>query len=337
MKAAVLRSFGRPLEIEERADPVLGEGDILVKLTACGVCHTDLHAVRGDWPLKPRLPLIPGHEGTGSVVAVGPGVSAWRVGDRVGVPWLHSACGSCRHCRRGWGNLCAYQKCTGYSVDGAFAGLVRARADFVVGLPEGLGMVEAAPLMCAGLTTFKGLREMDVEEGEWAAVFGAGGLGHIGIQYALAMGLRVAAVDIAPSRLELARELGAELTIDASAEDPVRRVQRELGGVQGVLMTAVSSTAFRQGLGMLDRHGTMVVLALPPGEFQVPVLDLVLGRKTVRGSIVGTPEDLAEALEVAVRKGVRPRCREEPLEAVNEVLGELEAGTIDGRVVLRVD
>ena len=215
MKAAVVREFGKPLAIEEVEVPRPGAGEVLVRIRACGVCHTDLHAAEGDWPVKPKPPFIPGHEGVGHVAAVGAGVRHVKEGDRVGVPWLHTACGHCEHCLAGWETLCEQQQNTGYSVDGGFAEYALADADYVGHLPASVGFVEIAPILCAGVTVYKGLKVTDTRPGNWVVISGIGGLGHMAVQYAKAMGLNVAAVDVDDAKLDLARRLGATVTVNA--------------------------------------------------------------------------------------------------------------------------
>ena len=337
MRAAVARRLGEPLTIEEVAVPEPGPGQVLVRLAASGVCHTDLHAVRGDWPVKPSTPFIPGHEGVGHVAALGAGVTRVKEGDRVGVPWLHTACGACPHCRTGWETLCGSQKNTGYSVNGTFAEYVLADPDYVGMLPAALEFGPAAPVLCAGLTVYKGLKETEARPGEWVAISGIGGLGHMAVQYAKAMGLHVAAVDVHPEKLDLARSLGADLAVNAREEDPGYALQRLVGGMHGVLVTAVSPTAFEQAFGMLRPHGTMALVGLPPGRFAMPIFDTVLKRITVRGSIVGTRQDLEEALSFAGEGKVASHFSWRKLEEINEIFGRMEEGAIDGRVVLRLD
>ena len=244
MKAAVVHEFGKPLVIEEVPIPVPGDGQILVKVEACGVCHTDLHAANGDWPVKPNPPFIPGHEGVGYVVKVGPNVKHIKEGDRVGVPWLYSACGHCEYCLDAWETLCLKQENTGYSVNGSFAEYVVADADYVGILPDNVGFVEIAPVLCAGVTVYKGLKMTDTKPGDWVVISGIGGLGHMAVQYAKAMGLNVAAVDIDDAKLDLAKRLGASVTVNAAKTDPAAALQKEIGGAHGVLVTAVSPKAF---------------------------------------------------------------------------------------------
>jgi len=336
MKAAVVQQFGEPLVLREVPVPQPGPGQALVEIIASGVCHTDLHAADGDWPVKPSLPFTPGHEGAGIVVALGPGVTHLKEGDRVGVAWLHSACGHCEFCLSGWETLCLEQKNSGYSVNGSFAQFAIAQADYLGRIPENLSFVDAAPILCAGVTTYKGLKETETRAGEWVVISGVGGLGHIAIQYAKAMGLHVAAVDLGPEKMALARTLGAEIAIDAKAQDPPTEIQKQIGGAHGVLVTAVSTIAFKQAIGMLRRGGTCVLNGLPPGEFPVSIFDLVLNRYTLRGSIVGTRVDLKEALAFAAEGKVKATIETQPLESINNVLARLKAGKVNGRIVLGI-
>eukprot|EP00752_Nemacystus_decipiens_P001074 g1074.t1 len=333
MKAAVVREFGKPLAIEEAPIPEVPDEGILVKVEACGVCHTDLHAADGDWPVKPAPPFIPGHEGVGHVAAVGRAVKGVKEGDRVGVPWLHTACGHCRYCITGWETLCHDQQNTGYSVNGGFAEYALADPAYVGHLPDGLDFAPAAPLLCAGVTVYKGLKETDTKPGDVVVISGIGGLGHLAVQYAKAMGLHVIAVDVDEAKLKLAREMGADSTINAKESDPAAEVQAG-GGADGVLVTAVSRTAFAQAVGMLRRGGTMALVGLPPGAFDLDIFDTVLNRKTIRGSIVGTRMDLIEALQFGGEGKVAVHYATEALDDVNAVFDRMRAGAIDGRVVL---
>jgi propanol-preferring alcohol dehydrogenase len=335
MKAAVVHEFGKPLSIEEVPIPEVGPRDVLVRIEASGVCHTDLHAASGDWPVKPKLPLIPGHEGCGTVAAVGREVTHVKEGDIVGVPWLHTACGHCEHCVGGWETLCESQQMTGYTVDGGYAEYVLADPDYVGKLPNGANLPEFAPVLCAGVTVYKGLKETDTKPGDWVAISGIGGLGHMAVQYAKAMGRHVVAVDIAADKLELARKLGADMTIDASKQDPAEEVAKTIGGCHGVLVTAVSRPAFAQALGMARRNGTVALVGLPPGDFPVPIFEVVLKRITLRGSIVGTRLDLQECLSFAGEGVVHSTVAVEPLENINSVFDRMKQGTIEGRIVLQ--
>jgi propanol-preferring alcohol dehydrogenase len=336
MQAAVVREFGKPLIIEETAIPTPGPGQILVKIAAAGVCHTDLHAANGDWPVKPQPPFIPGHEGVGHVAAVGSSVKHVKEGDRVGVPWLYTACGHCRHCLAGWETLCKDQKNTGYSVNGSFAEYVIADPDYVGHLPGKVDFVEVAPVLCAGVTVYKGLKVTDTKPGDWVVISGIGGLGHMAVQYAKAMGLNVLAVDVDDSKLQLAKRLGAALTVNARTTDPVAFVKKTIRGAQGVLVTAVSPKAFEQALNMADRGGTVALNGLPPGDFSLSIFDTVLNGITVRGSIVGTRLDLQEALDFANDGKVKATVEVDKLGNINGVFDRMRAGKIDGRIVLNM-
>lgn len=336
MKAAVVHAFGQPLQIEEVPVPEVPPGQVLVKVAASGVCHTDLHAASGDWPVKPTLPFIPGHEGVGHVAAVGAGVKDIREGDRVGVPWLHTACGHCEHCITGWETLCDQQQMTGYTVNGAYAEYVLADPGYVGHLPANIGFTEIAPVLCAGVTVYKGLKVLECKPGDWVAISGVGGLGHLAVQYAKAMGFHVAAVDIDDEKLKLARSVGADMVINAATQDPVQEMQKAIRGAHGVLVTAVSRSAFAQALGMLHKRGTMSMVGLPPGDFALPIFDVVLNAKTVRGSIVGTRKDLQEALAFAGEGKVHTVCSEDRLDNINAVFDRMREGRIEGRVVMRM-
>lgn len=334
MKAAVVHAFNKPLQIEEVPVPSVGPGQILVKIAATGVCHTDLHAVQGDWPVKPNPPFIPGHEGVGHVVSVGAGVTHLKEGDRVGVPWLYSACGHCEHCLGGWETLCEKQQNAGYSVNGSFAEYTLADANYVGILPDNVSFTEIAPILCAGVTVFKGLKMTETKPGQWVVISGIGGLGHLAVQYAKAMGMNVAAVDVDDSKLALASRLGATVTVNARQQDPATCLKKEIGGAHGALVTAVSPIAFQQAIGMTRRGGTIALNGLPPGNFELSIFDMVLDGTTVRGSIVGTRLDLQEALNFAGEGKVHATIATEPLENINDIFARMHAGKIEGRIVI---
>lgn len=336
MKAAVAHTFGAPLSIDHVPIPTVGKNQILVKIYASGVCHTDLHAVNGDWPVKPTLPLIPGHEGAGIVVAAGENVTNVKIGDRVGVPWLHTACGHCDYCWDGWETLCLSQKNTGYAVNGCYAEYVLADPNYVGLLPKNLSFADAAAILCAGVTVYKGIKETNTKPGDWVAIAGVGGLGHMAVQYAKAMGLKVIAIDVHDEQLKLAKHLNADIVINAATEDPVARVQKEVGGAHGVLVTAVSTSSFAQAVAMLRRKGTVSLVGLPPGDFKLSIFDIVLNRKTVRGSIVGTRLDLEEALAFAADGKVAVQYTKDRLENINAIFDKMKAGKIAGRIVMEL-
>ena len=335
MHVAVVEQFGTPLALQEWDIPSPRPGEILVKTEACGVCHTDLHAATGDWPLKPKMPFIPGHEAIGLVAAIGAGVTTVKEGDRVGVPWLYSACGHCEYCLTAWETVCAKAEFGGYTKDGGFAEYLIADPDYVAHIPAGLDPKQAAPLICAGITTYKGIKETKARPGEWIVISGAGGLGHLAIQYAKMMGLSVCAVDIDDVKLALATKMGADFVVNAKHGEPVEAVKKATdGGAQGVLITAPSLGAFKQGIGMTRKRGTCVLVGLPPGDFPVPLFEVVADCITIRGSFVGNREDMAEALAFAVDGKVKADIELQPLSAINDVFDRLEHGRVAGRVVL---
>ena len=334
MRAAVLEAFGEPLAVTEVPRPEPAAGEVVVRLEASGLCHTDIHTAHGDWEVAPELPLVPGHEGVGVVEAVGDGAPI-AVGARVAIPWLGSACGECELCRSGRENLCPRQRNTGYSTDGCFAEYVRADAAYVVEVPDGIDPVDAAPLTCAGLTTYAALRRAGTRHGDRVAVFGIGGLGHLAVQYARLAGAEVVAVDVVPEKLELARELGAAQAVDASGEDAVRAIRR-LGGADRAIVVAATPVAAAQALASLRRGGTLVLVALPrQGVVELPIVPTVLKGITVTGSIVGTRDELREVLALHAAGRTRVITEERPLDAVNEAMAEVEAGLVPGRIVLR--
>ncbi|MCG2800907.1 MAG: alcohol dehydrogenase AdhP [Cellulomonas sp.] len=334
MSAAVVHQAGGPLTIDEIPVPAPGPNQALVKVATSGVCHTDLHAVEGDWPVKPGLPFVPGHEGYGEVVELGAGVTSLKVGQLVGNAWLWSACGECRFCRTGWETLCEKQQNGGYSVNGSFGEYMLVDATYAARIPDGADPVEVAPILCAGVTVYKGLKVTDTRPGQWVAVSGIGGLGHIAVQYAHAMGMRVVAIDVDEAKLALARKHGAEITVNGRTEDVIESVQDQTGGVDGVLVTAVHPAAFGQAIGLTRRGGTIVFNGLPPGEFPASIFDVVLKGLTIRGSIVGTRQDLAEALDFYATGKIHPTVASEPLENINDIFDRMKKGKIDGRIVL---
>jgi len=335
MKAAVVTAFNKPLEIKEMPIPEVPAGKVLVKIIATGICHTDLHAMQGDWPIKPTLPFIPGHEGVGEVVEIGAGIDHLKVGDVVGIPWLYSACGHCDHCYAGWETLCKLQQNSGYSVNGSFAEYCLADGEYVGVIPEGVDLLAIAPILCAGVTVYKGLKMTEAKTGNWVAISGIGGLGHVAVQYAKTMGFNVVAIDVDDSKLELAKSLGADVGINALKVDVKEAVLAATGeGCHGVLVTAVSPKAFEQAVAIVRRGGTMVLNGLPPGKFDLSIFDMVLDGITVRGSIVGTRLDLKEALDIAAKGKVKAHISVEPIENINDIFSRMEHGKIDGRIVV---
>ena len=335
MRAAVVQQFGEPLVIEDRPIPEPGPGQITVRMQASGLCHTDIHAAHGDWPVKPIPPFVPGHEGVGIVHALGSGVTSVRRGDTVAVPWLGYACGECKHCLTGWETLCTRQQNTGYSVDGCYAEYFLAEAAFAAKVPAGVSVFDAAPLTCAGVTTYKAVKVGNVRPGDLVAVSGIGGLGHLALQYAKIFGGTVAAIDITDEKLQLAKELGADIVIDARAEDPAAVLQ-EHGGADVAIGLAVDDKSFATAYAGLRRGGRLVLVALPAaGSLQIPVFDTVLNGTSVIGSIVGTRADLADvfALHALGRTKVIYEIRD--IGTVNESIADVLRGRAKARIVLQ--
>ena len=332
-RAAVVQRFREPLTLEQVPRHELAPGQVRVKVEASGLCHTDIHAAHGDWPVKPTPPFVPGHEGVGVVEELGPGVNEVKVGDRVAMPWLAYACGVCDYCVSGRETLCHEQQNMGYSIDGGLAEYATAFARYVVRVPDGIDPLDAAPLTCAGVTMYKAVAVGGTRSTDLVAVFGVGGLGHLAIQYAAIAGGRVVAVDLFEEKLELARELGAEFTVNASEDDPVEAIQR-LGGADQALGIAASPKAFEQAYGSLRRGGTLVFVGLPAdNHVQLPIFETVLGGITMVGSIVGTRADLREVFELHAAGKTRLIREVRPLNAVNEAMADVEAGRVAARVV----
>jgi len=336
MKAAVVHELGGPLSVEDVPKPTPGPGEVVVRVEASGLCHTDIHAAHGDWPVKPVPPFTPGHEGVGIVEAVGTGVTEVVAGDRVAMPWLGYACGVCEYCVSGWETLCLEQKNMGYSMDGGFAEYVKAYGRYVVKVPDGIDPLDAAPLTCAGVTTYKAVKVAGTKPTDLVAVFGIGGLGHLALQYAAIAGGRVVAVDLVEEKLELARELGAEFTVNAAKQDPAPAIQ-ELGGADQAIALAVSPKAFEQAYGSLRRGGTLVFVGLPADNvIELPIFETVLNGITVVGSIVGTRLDLREVFELHAAGKTRVIRETRPLAEINEAIEEVEAGHVPARIVFEL-
>lgn len=335
MKAAVVTSFTEPLEVQDRAVPDPGPGQVLVRIEASGLCHTDIHAAHGDWPVKPTPPFVPGHEGVGIIEALGAGVTQRAVGDRVALPWLGHACGHCDHCVSGWETLCEEQQNTGYSIDGGLAEYVVADATYVVPVPDGVTSFDAAPLTCAGVTTYKAIKVADIKPSERVAVFGIGGLGHLAVQYARLVGGAVIAVDVEDDKLELAHELGADHVVNARTTDPVAAIEA-LGGADVAVVLAVLPSVFEQAFAALRRGGRLVCVGLPPetdGPMSLPIFPTVLKGISVIGSIVGTRQDLAEVFELHARGRTRVVAETRKLDEINGAIDDVLAGRAPARIV----
>jgi len=333
MKAAVVHDFTKPLSLGEVPIPEPGQGEVLVRVETSGLCHTDIHAAHGDWPVKPTPPFIPGHEGVGIVEKVGPGVTTPKVGDRVAMPWLGSACGVCDYCIDGWETLCEKQVNTGYGVNGAYAEYAVADAAYVAHVPDAVDPLDASVLTCAGLTTYKAVKISGARPGQLMAVFGVGGLGHLALQYGKISGATVVAVDVVDDKLELAKELGADHVVNALKEDPVEAI-KALGGAHTAISVAVAPKAFEQAFASLRRGGTLVFVALPADNFvKLPIFETVLNGITIVGSIVGTRKDLAEVYAIHAQGRTRVVRETRKLDEVNECFEEVEKGQVKARIV----
>jgi propanol-preferring alcohol dehydrogenase len=334
MRAVVVTDFSAPLELREVPIPAPGPQQILIRMEACGICHTDIHIAHGDWPIKPVLPLIPGHEGVGIVERVGAGVPASRIGQRVALPWLGSACGQCGFCVSGWETLCESQRNTGYSIDGGYAEYAVADARYVVAVPDGIPPLEAAPLTCAGVTSYKAVLAGRVGPADRVAVFGVGGLGHLAIQYARHAGGFVTGVDIKAEKLDLARQLGAEQVLDASIADPAAVIQAQ-GGVDVAIVLAAAPSAYEQALRSLRRGGRLVCVGIPTdGVLPVPIFDAVTRGISVIGSIVGTRKDLAEVFALHAAKRTTVTAESRKLEEINQAFADVLANRVQARLVI---
>jgi propanol-preferring alcohol dehydrogenase len=338
VKVAVVRAFDRRLELEDRSVPEPGPGQVLVRIETCGLCHTDIHAARGEWPVKPSPPFVPGHEGVGVVERLGPGdPGGLEPGMRVALPWLGYACGVCRYCNSGRETLCLAQRNMGYSMDGAFAEYAIGYVRHVVRVPDGVAAADASPLTCAGVTTYKAVKVSGARSASLVAVIGVGGLGHLALQYARITGATVVAVDVSERRLRTALDLGAEHVVHAREEDPVAAIQR-LGGADQAIVTAVQPVAFEQAFRSLARGGRLVCVGLPAhDEMRLPIFATVLGGLDVMGSIVGTRHDLEEVFELHRRGLTTVELAERRLDEVNESIDAVLDGTAPAaRLVFRL-
>jgi propanol-preferring alcohol dehydrogenase len=336
MKAAIIEEFKQPLVLRDIDLPVPDPDDVLIRVEACGVCHSDLSVVEGGWPQLKKLikrPLIPGHEIVGRVVEKGVKVSALAIGDRVGVAWLHWSCGQCELCNEGFENLCPKQAITGVSVDGGYAEFIKAKASHAIAIPAAISTEEAAPLLCAGVTAYRAVRSAAVRPGQRVAVFGIGGLGHIAVQLARNSGAKVIAVDIAEDKLKLARELGADQTLNAMTEDIAKAI-RSQGGVHAAIVTSSSRTAYTQAFYAVRPAGTLVVVGLPAEDLSFPAI--MMREMVIRSVATGTRADLREVLALAAQKKIRCLVETCHLEEINQVLDQMRQGLIPGRMVIKM-
>ncbi len=332
MRAAVVPALGKPLEIREVPVPEPARGQVLVRIEASGLCHTDIHAARGDWPVKPKIPLIPGHEGVGRVVSVGDDVDPALIGTRVALPWLGHACGSCRYCVGGWETYCTAPAYTGYTIDGSYAEYAIGYASHAVPVPDGVSSMDAAPLTCAGVTTYKALKVAKPQPNETAMIVGIGGLGHLALQYARIFGTTTVAVDVEDAKLELAKELGADHVVDARGDQAAALAA--LGGVDVAVVTVPSPAAMRAAHAALNPNGRLVLVGLPAdNRLELPVFETVLKGISVIGSLVGTRNDLADCFALHAQGHTRVITETRRLEDVNECFEEVLAGQVPARLV----
>ena len=333
MKAAVVREFKKPLVLEDLDVPEPGPGQVVVQIETSGLCHTDIHAAYGDWPVKPTPPFVPGHEGVGRVVRLGAGVSRLHEGDRVAIPWLGWACGACEACASGWETLCSAAKYTGYTVNGGFAEYAVADAAFVGIVPDAVDPLDAAPLTCAGVTTYKAVKVSGARSSDLVAIYGVGGLGHLAIQYAKIAGATVAAVDVFDQKLEVAKHVGASYTFNSRTEDSAAEIQK-LGGADVAIALAATPAAFEQAYASLRPNGTLVLVALPADNImRLPIFETVLKGIKVVGSLVGTRVDLAETFQLHADGRTHIVRESRKLDDVNRSIDELLSGGIEGRIV----
>ncbi|MGI8333203.1 alcohol dehydrogenase catalytic domain-containing protein [Actinomadura scrupuli] len=317
----VVRELGRP-----------PAGHVRLRVETCGVCHTDVLAVEG-LRADPDRPVVPGHEIVGVIDAVGDGVTAWRVGERVGVGFLGGQCGECGDCRRGDFVNCTDQPQIGTTVDGGYAEVAFARTSGLVRIPEGMDSLEASPLLCAGLTMFKALQQTGAPAGTLVAVQGIGGLGHLGLQYAARLGYRVAAIARGTGKAELAARLGADHYIDSAAEDPGAAL-RKLGGAAAIIATAASGASMSPLVAGLAHRGRMVVVGAAADPLSVNTADLIFGTRTLGGSLTGTSIENEDNLAFSERRGIRPLVETMPLAEAPKAYERMMSGQARFRVVL---
>jgi propanol-preferring alcohol dehydrogenase len=336
MKAAILHDFAQPLTIEDVPTPTPDAGELLIKIAASGVCHSDLHIASGEWDMLKRaakFPLILGHEITGTVAAIGAGVEGFALGDRVGVPWLHQTCGACEYCRSGRETLCGKQVITGVMVDGGYAEYAKAQASHTIKLPDALNFAEAAPLLCAGVTVYRAIKEAGLHPGETVAVFGVGGLGHLAVQVGKQLGFTVGAVDVTEDKLQLATDCGADWTVNAATTQAYKEIKAK-GGAHVALVTSGSKAAYETALRSLRKAGTLMVVGMTPEPIPLNIQAMLAGEYTIKASTVGTRQDLQEVLALAAAGGIHCHHKTVTLPEINEVFAEMQSGNLVGRVVL---
>jgi len=332
MKVALIAKPGAGFQIVEREIPKPGAGHVRIKVQACGVCHSDVLTVEGGWP-GIQYPRVPGHEVAGVVDEVGDGVAGWKKGQRVGVGWHGGHDNTCRECKRGDFGNCRNMKVAGISYDGGYQQYMLAPVEALVAIPESLSDVEAAPLLCAGITTYNALRHSGALPGDLVAVQGIGGLGHLGIQYANKFGYQVAAIGRGPENKLLAKKLGANVYIDSKATKAAEELQK-LGGAKVILATAPSSKAMSELIDGLGPNGKLVVIGATFDPIEVTPLQLISGQKSIQGWASGKPADSEDTLRFSELTGVRPMIETYPLEKAAEAYARMMSGKAEFRVVL---
>jgi len=333
VKAAIVREYKEPLTIEDAEIPAPARDEVLIKVEACGVCHSDLHIAEGDWSHLQRIikrPLIPGHEVVGRIVEKGDAVNNLNIGDRVGLAWTHWTCGECELCKEGRENLCPNQMITGATVDGGYAEFVKGKASHALKVPDTLTSEEAAPLFCAGVTVYHAIKSSGLKPGQRVAIFGVGGLGHLAVQIAKCFGAQVIAIDIADDKLEFARRLGADATLNA-ADDVVKKI-RKMGGARVVVVTSAAKAAYDSAFYAVRSGGTLMVVGMPAEDLSFPAI--MMREMKIMSAATGTREDLREVLELAAAGRVKCQVETRSLDQVNEVFDEMRRARITGRVVL---
>lgn len=332
MKAAVVGK-DHNVEIQDKKLRPLGHGEALLQMECCGVCHTDLHVKNGDFGDKTGVIL--GHEGVGVVKEVGPGVTSLKVGDRASVAWFFQGCGHCEYCINGNETLCRSVKNAGYTVDGGMAEECIVTADYAVKVPDGLESAAASSVTCAGVTTYKAIKVSNIKAGKWIAIYGLGGLGNLALQYAKnVFNAKVIAIDVNDEQLKLAQEMGADMVINPAKEDAAKLIQEKVGGAHAAVVTAVAKAAFNSAVDAVRAGARIVAVGLPPEAMSLDIPRLVLDGIEVVGSLVGTREDLAEAFQFAAEGKVVPKVAKRPVEDINDIFHEMEAGKIKGRMVI---
>jgi propanol-preferring alcohol dehydrogenase len=332
LRAALLKAVKTPLSIEGLPQPQLSAGEVLIKVMASGVCHTDLHVMEGDLPPK-KLPIVLGHEVVGFIEETGPNTLSLRVGDLVGVYYYYYTCGECEECLRGQESNCSRALRTGIDVDGGYAEYIKAKASHVIPIPNGLKPELAAPLLCSGATAYNAVKDTSARPGDWVAIYGVGGIGHLAIQYAKLMGFNVVAISHSDEKLAIAQQLGADETINAASVKPEEYIKRKIGGVHAAICSSTAKEAYRQAFFSVKRGGTLVAVGSVYGELTIPIIGIVRTRITIKGSGVGSRSELRDALSFSVGR-IKPDIQTYPLNAINDIFEKMREGKLLSKAVL---